>query len=145
MPLERTDLQFAEPGGVSPEGLKDLSALMAASGGRCRTGFHKAEHRIHAERMSVEQMVLRFRDAPRTGCHYRSGSRGSAGNGRQNVFEQFPCRFSVGPIFMSSGVGRFRHFATVFGLMPSSRLSYASEAWDRVVAALTACVVVALP
>ncbi len=61
MPLERTDLQFAEPGGVSPEGLKDLSALMAASSGRCRTGFHKAEHRIHAKRMSVEQMVLRFR------------------------------------------------------------------------------------
>jgi hypothetical protein len=38
-----------------------------------------------------------------------------------------------------------RHFATVFGLIPSSRLSVESEACDRCIAALTACVVVALP
>ena len=52
---------------------------------------------------------------------------------------------SDGPVFMSSTVDRFRHFATVFGLMPSSRLSCASEACDRCIAALTANVVVALP
>ncbi len=37
----------------------------------------------------------------------------------------------VGPVFISSTVTRFRHFATVFGLMPSSRLSCASEACDH--------------
>ena len=46
---------------------------------------------------------------------------------------------------MSSTVARFRHFATVFGLIPNSRLSCASEACDRCIAALTANVVVALP
>ena len=35
--------------------------------------------------------------------------------------------------------------ATVFGLIPSSRLNVVSEACDRCIAALTACVVVALP
>jgi PAS domain S-box-containing protein len=54
-------------------------------------------------------------------------------------------RGSVGPVFMSSTVVRFRHFATVLGLMPSSRLNCESEACDRCIAALTACVVVALP
>lgn len=54
-------------------------------------------------------------------------------------------RGSVGPVFISSTVARLRHFATVFGLMLSSRLSCASEACDRCIAALTACVVVALP
>jgi hypothetical protein len=38
-----------------------------------------------------------------------------------------------------------RHFATVFGLIPKPRLNSESEAWDRCIAALTACVVVALP
>ena len=46
---------------------------------------------------------------------------------------------------MSSTVARFRHFATVLGLMPRSRLNCESEACDRSIAALTACVVVALP
>lgn len=54
-------------------------------------------------------------------------------------------RGSVGPVFMSSTVARCRHFATVFGLMLSSRLNCASEACDRCIAALMACVVVALP
>jgi hypothetical protein len=39
----------------------------------------------------------------------------------------------------SSTVSRFRHFATVFGLIPSSRLNCAGEACDRCTAALTAC------
>ena len=54
-------------------------------------------------------------------------------------------RGSVGPVFISPTVARFRHFATVLGLMPSSRLNCASEACDRCIAALTANVVVALP
>src|SRR5690606_19904652 len=54
-------------------------------------------------------------------------------------------RGSVGPVFKSSTVARLRHFATVLGLMPYSRLSCASEACDRCIAARTACVVVALP
>jgi hypothetical protein len=54
-------------------------------------------------------------------------------------------RGSVGPVFMSSTVARLRHFATVLGLIPSSRLSCASEVCDRRIAALTACVVVAQP
>ncbi len=37
----------------------------------------------------------------------------------------------MGPVFKSSTVARFRHFATVFGLMPSSRLNCASEACDH--------------
>jgi hypothetical protein len=35
---------------------------------------------------------------------------------------------SFGPVFLSSTDTRLRHFATVFGLIPSSRLSTASEA-----------------
>ncbi len=35
-------------------------------------------------------------------------------------------RGSVGPVFICSPVARFRHFATVFGLMPSSWLNRAS-------------------
>lgn len=54
-------------------------------------------------------------------------------------------RGSDGPVFISSTVARFRHFATVLGLIPNSRLSCANEACDRCIAALTACVVVALP
>lgn len=54
-------------------------------------------------------------------------------------------RGSVDPVFISSTVARFRHFATVLGLMPNSLLSCASEACDRCIAVLTACVVVALP
>jgi hypothetical protein len=53
-------------------------------------------------------------------------------------------RGSVGPVFISSTVARFRHFATVFRLMPSSWLNCESEACDRFIAALTACVVVTL-
>ena len=60
-------------------------------------------------------------------------------------FGQTVERGSAGPVFLSSTVARFRHFATVLGLMPNSRLSCASEACDRCIAALTACVVVALP
>ena len=60
-------------------------------------------------------------------------------------FGQHVDRGSFGPVFMSSTVARFRHLATVFGLMPSSRLSAESEACDRCIAALTANVVVALP
>jgi hypothetical protein len=44
-----------------------------------------------------------------------------------------------------STVARLRHFMTVLGLRPNSRLSCASEACYRCVAVLTACVVVALP
>ena len=47
--------------------------------------------------------------------------------------------------FKSSTVVRLRHFATVLGLIPSSRLSVASDACDRCITALTACVIVALP
>ena len=54
-------------------------------------------------------------------------------------------RGSDGPVFISSTVARFRHFATVLGLISSSLLSVASEACDRCIAALTACVVVPLP
>jgi len=54
-------------------------------------------------------------------------------------------RGSFGPVFMSSTVARLRHFATVLGLIPSSRLSCASEACDRCIAALTAGVVVVQP
>jgi hypothetical protein len=64
-------------------------------------------------------------------------------------------RSSVGSVFMSSTVARFHHFATVFGLIPSSQLSCESEAFDHsghpshrwragplIIAGLTACVVV---
>ena len=54
-------------------------------------------------------------------------------------------RGSFGPVFRSSTVARFRHFATVLGLMPSSWLNCASGACDCCIAALTAYVVVALP
>jgi hypothetical protein len=54
-------------------------------------------------------------------------------------------RGSFGPVFKSFTVARLRHFATVFGTMPSSLLNCASEACDRCIAALTACVVAALP
>jgi hypothetical protein len=54
-------------------------------------------------------------------------------------------RGAFGPVFKSWTVVRLRHFATVFGFIPSSRLSVESEACDRCIAALTACVVVALP
>jgi hypothetical protein len=54
-------------------------------------------------------------------------------------------RGSLGAVFMPSIVARLRHFATVFGLMPRSLLNCASDACDRCGAALTACVVVALP
>jgi hypothetical protein len=40
---------------------------------------------------------------------------------------------SFGPVFMSSTVARLRHFATVLGFMPNSRLNCASEACDRLV------------
>ena len=40
-------------------------------------------------------------------------------------------RGSFGPVFISSTVVRLRHFATVFALMSSSRLSIASEACDH--------------
>jgi hypothetical protein len=49
-------------------------------------------------------------------------------------------RGARGPVLRSSTVVRFRHLETVFGLIPSSRLSVASEACDRCIAALTACV-----
>ena len=54
-------------------------------------------------------------------------------------------RSSLGPVLRSSSVCRFRHLATVFGSIPNSRLSSASEACDRCIAALTACVLVAQP
>jgi hypothetical protein len=54
-------------------------------------------------------------------------------------------RGSFSPVCKSSTVTRLRHFATVLGLIPSSLLSYASEACDRCIAALTTCVAVALP
>lgn len=41
------------------------------------------------------------------------------------------CRGSDDPVFKSSTVARLRHFATVLGLMPSSRLSAASKACDH--------------
>jgi hypothetical protein len=50
-----------------------------------------------------------------------------------------------GPIGASTTKSRFRHFATVFALRPCRALSTAIEAFDRCIAALTACVVVALP
>ena len=37
-------------------------------------------------------------------------------------------RGSVGPVFISSTVARFRHVATVLGLMPNALLSCESEA-----------------
>ena len=40
-------------------------------------------------------------------------------------------RGSFGPVLRSSTVRRLRHFVTVLGLMPSSRLSVASEACDH--------------
>ena len=49
------------------------------------------------------------------------------------------------PVFRSLTVARLRHFATVLGMILSSRLSVASEACYRRIAAWTACVVVALP
>lgn len=49
------------------------------------------------------------------------------------------------PVVRSSTVAHLRHFATVFGLITSSRLNVESEAYDRCIAALTACVVVAFP
>jgi hypothetical protein len=52
---------------------------------------------------------------------------------------------SADPVLISSIVARLRHFATVLGLVHSSRLNSAGEACDRCIAALTACVVVALP
>lgn len=54
-------------------------------------------------------------------------------------------RGSFGPVLQSSTVDRLRHFATVLELIPNSRLACASEACDRCIPALTACVVVALP
>ncbi|EGG74766.1 hypothetical protein SXCC_04491 [Gluconacetobacter sp. SXCC-1] len=39
---------------------------------------------------------------------------------------------------------RFRHFTTVFGLIPNSPLCAESEACDRCIAARMACVVMAL-
>ena len=54
-------------------------------------------------------------------------------------------RGSFGPVLRSSTVARFRHLATVFGLMLISWLNAESEAFDRCIAALTANVVVALP
>lgn len=54
-------------------------------------------------------------------------------------------RGSLGPVFRSPAVTRFRHVATVFGSTPGSRLSAAIKACDRLNAAMTVCVVVALP
>ena len=54
-------------------------------------------------------------------------------------------RGSFGPVFRSSTDLRFRHSAAVFGVIPISRLNSVVEACDRRSAALTACVVVALP
>ncbi len=54
-------------------------------------------------------------------------------------------RGSLGQVLRSSTVWRLLHFATVLALMPSSMLSGAIETYDRCIAALTACVVVALP
>ena len=47
---------------------------------------------------------------------------------QQRVSPKRDDRGSVGPTVISSNVARFRHFATVLGLIPSSRLSCASEA-----------------
>ena len=44
-------------------------------------------------------------------------------------------RGSLGPVLRSSTVWRLRHLATVFGLIPRSRLNVASEACDRCIAA----------
>ena len=54
-------------------------------------------------------------------------------------------RGSVGPVFISSTLARFRHFATILGLIAGSRLNGASKLCDRCIAARTKCVVVALP
>ena len=62
-----------------------------------------------------------------------------------DVYDRILERGFLGPVFKSSTVVRLRHFATVLGLMPSSLLRCASEACDRCIAALTACVVEALP
>ncbi len=54
------------------------------------------------------------------------------------------CRARLsGPVLWSSTVFRFRHFRTVLGLMPQVWLSSLSAAFDRCIAFLTACVVVA--
>lgn len=50
-----------------------------------------------------------------------------------------------GLVFTSSTVVRLLHLPTILGVIPNSRLSDASEACDRCIAARTACVVVALP
>lgn len=52
---------------------------------------------------------------------------------------------AFGPVFISSTVALLRHFATVFGLIPSSRLNAAGEACDHCIAARMACAVVARP
>lgn len=57
-------------------------------------------------------------------------------------WRRFP---DLGPVFRSATVCRLRHFATVPGLIPNSRLNAAIEACDRCIAALAARVAVALP
>ena len=54
-------------------------------------------------------------------------------------------RGALGPIGASSTKSRFFHFATVLGSRPWRSASSLAVAFDRCIAALTACVVVALP
>jgi hypothetical protein len=54
-------------------------------------------------------------------------------------------RGTFGPIGASSTPSRDFHFRTVFGLSRYVRLSSATEAVDRCIAARTACVVAAHP
>jgi hypothetical protein len=54
-------------------------------------------------------------------------------------------RGSFGPVLGSSTVSRLRHFATILGLIPSSRISAAVEACVRSIAARMARMVMVQP
>ena len=52
---------------------------------------------------------------------------------------------TVGPVLRPSTAAPSRHLRTVFGLVSSVILNPEAEACDHWIAALTACVVVAIP
>ena len=63
---------------------------------------------------------------PKDSRYERGTTRGQVISSKQGVVQSTVERASAGPVYISSTVARFLHFATVLGLMPRFRLSCAS-------------------
>jgi hypothetical protein len=137
--LHLGDVDVKEPDGVAlellPLGLVALDIRQPRDAMALQAAMQRRPGQVRDRRLQGIEAVIQRQQRVAPERHDRASS----------ASVRMVDRGSVGPVFRSSTVARLRHFATVLGLMPSSRLSCASEACDRCIAALTACVVVALP